>query len=209
MFIIRLFYLQITENDYNSNPFNNSAIKVTYEYPERGYVYDRYGIQHREIPEIGMSRLHIPQGDESTHILGVPNKEDSTVPDHNVAIIEHPDRIEFYDPAGKGIGEYPMSVQRYMSDMARRLRKPIEQNLDKVQCDLPSCQAYSLLRTIHPEMNISQFNKAVRDGAREAGMHTDEFVIFKMHQLAIDERKSQSIPHFKNGGIVYGRKYNH
>ena len=44
VFIIRLFYLQITENDYNSNPFNNSAIKVTYEYPERGYIFDRNGL---------------------------------------------------------------------------------------------------------------------------------------------------------------------
>jgi len=44
VFIIRLFYLQITENDYNSNPFNNSAIKVTYDYPERGYIFDRNGL---------------------------------------------------------------------------------------------------------------------------------------------------------------------
>lgn len=44
VFIIRLFYLQITPNSYNSNPLQNSAVKATYDYPERGYVYDRNGI---------------------------------------------------------------------------------------------------------------------------------------------------------------------
>jgi penicillin-binding protein 2 len=44
VFIIRLFYLQISSNEYNMNPFNNSAVKVSYDYPERGYIYDRNGI---------------------------------------------------------------------------------------------------------------------------------------------------------------------
>ena len=44
VFMLRLFYLQIIENDYNSNPLRNSAIKVAYDYPERGHIYDRNGI---------------------------------------------------------------------------------------------------------------------------------------------------------------------
>ncbi|RXP52963.1 penicillin-binding protein 2 [Lutibacter sp. HS1-25] len=44
VFIVRLFFLQILSNEYNQNPFNNSAVKVTYDYPERGYIYDRNGI---------------------------------------------------------------------------------------------------------------------------------------------------------------------
>jgi hypothetical protein len=173
-------------------------------------VYDRYGIQHREIPEVNIDPDYLATGDESTHILGVPNKEGSTIPDHNIAIIEHPDRIEFYDPAGKSISLYPRSVQQYMLDMSARLGKPIVYNDDRVQCSLPSCQAYSLLRTIHPEMNAIQFNKAVRDGAHAVGMDTDEFVMFKMHQLQLDEVKSQAIPHFKHGGLIKaGRKYHH
>ena len=44
IFIGRLFYLQILNNPYQLNPLNNSTIKVTYDYPERGYVYDRNGL---------------------------------------------------------------------------------------------------------------------------------------------------------------------
>jgi hypothetical protein len=172
------------------------------------YVYERYGIQHREIPQVSMNPAYLARGDEHTHILGVPNEETSRVPDHNVAIIEHPSRIEFYDPAGKSISLYPRSVQQYMLDMSARLGKPIVYNNDKVQCDLPSCQAYSLLRTIHPEMNSIQFNKALRDGAEALEMDTDEFVMFKIHQLYLDEVKPQAIPHFKHGGLIKtGRKY--
>ena len=36
----RLFYLQIIDDDYKLKSENN-AIKIVYEYPERGYVYDR------------------------------------------------------------------------------------------------------------------------------------------------------------------------
>ncbi len=43
-FISRLFYLQILDNKYNIPTLNNSAVKVTYEYPERGYIYDRNGV---------------------------------------------------------------------------------------------------------------------------------------------------------------------
>lgn len=41
LFIFRLFYLQIIDNKYKSSPFNNSAIAVKYDYPERGFIYDR------------------------------------------------------------------------------------------------------------------------------------------------------------------------
>ncbi|NLP57338.1 penicillin-binding protein 2 [Lutibacter sp. B1] len=43
-YIIRLFYLQVIDNSYNIPTLNNSAVKITYDYPERGYIYDRNGI---------------------------------------------------------------------------------------------------------------------------------------------------------------------
>lgn len=44
IFIARLFYLQVLSNTYISSPLNNSAVKASYIYPERGYVYDRNGV---------------------------------------------------------------------------------------------------------------------------------------------------------------------
>jgi penicillin-binding protein 2 len=44
IYIIRLFYLQVIDNTYNIPTLNNSAVKVVYDYPERGYIYDRNGI---------------------------------------------------------------------------------------------------------------------------------------------------------------------
>ncbi len=41
VYIIRLFYLQVLDNAYNIPTLNNSAVKVAYDYPERGYIYDR------------------------------------------------------------------------------------------------------------------------------------------------------------------------
>ena len=43
IYIGRLFYLQVIENPYKIPTLNNSAVKLKYEYPERGYVYDRNG----------------------------------------------------------------------------------------------------------------------------------------------------------------------
>ncbi|HSD15229.1 MAG TPA: penicillin-binding protein 2 [Flavobacterium sp.] len=40
--IARLFYLQILDDSYIKKSDNN-AIKIVYDYPERGYVYDRHG----------------------------------------------------------------------------------------------------------------------------------------------------------------------
>jgi len=40
VFIARLFYLQILDDSYEKLS-NNNAIKIRYEYPERGYIYDR------------------------------------------------------------------------------------------------------------------------------------------------------------------------
>ncbi|WP_196892316.1 penicillin-binding protein 2 [Aureivirga marina] len=40
-FIGRLFYLQMTDNNYQLSPLSNSAVKVVQEIPERGYIYDR------------------------------------------------------------------------------------------------------------------------------------------------------------------------
>jgi len=42
LIIIRLFYLQIIDERYKLQAENN-AIKIKYEYPERGYIYDRNG----------------------------------------------------------------------------------------------------------------------------------------------------------------------
>lgn len=42
MIVARLFYLQILDDTYIKKSENN-AIKIKYEYPERGYIYDRNG----------------------------------------------------------------------------------------------------------------------------------------------------------------------
>lgn len=42
LLMIRLFYLQIIDDSLRLKSENN-AIKIKYDYPERGYVYDRYG----------------------------------------------------------------------------------------------------------------------------------------------------------------------
>lgn len=44
LYLARLFYLQVLDNSYVISPFNNSAVKVTYDYPERGFIYDRNGV---------------------------------------------------------------------------------------------------------------------------------------------------------------------
>jgi len=44
LFIMRLFYLQVIATKYKPSPFNNSAIAVKYDYPERGFIYDRNNI---------------------------------------------------------------------------------------------------------------------------------------------------------------------
>jgi penicillin-binding protein 2 len=42
LLLIRLFYLQIVNDSFKLKSENN-AIKIKYDYPERGYIYDRYG----------------------------------------------------------------------------------------------------------------------------------------------------------------------
>ena len=42
IFIGRLFQLQVIRGS-NYDPIHNSAVKIQYDYPERGYVYDRNG----------------------------------------------------------------------------------------------------------------------------------------------------------------------
>jgi penicillin-binding protein 2 len=42
VFIGRLFQLQIIKSA-NYNPIHNAAVKVIYDYPARGYIYDRNG----------------------------------------------------------------------------------------------------------------------------------------------------------------------
>ncbi len=43
VFISRLFYLQVINDKYKQNPLNNSAVTAKYDYPDRGYIYDRHG----------------------------------------------------------------------------------------------------------------------------------------------------------------------
>lgn len=43
LFIGRLFYLQLLDNPYKTSPLNNASIRKVYDYPERGYIYDRNG----------------------------------------------------------------------------------------------------------------------------------------------------------------------
>ncbi|GEM54227.1 penicillin-binding protein 2 [Flavobacterium branchiophilum NBRC 15030 = ATCC 35035] len=42
LLLIRIFYLQIIDDSFKLKSENN-AIKINYNYPERGYIYDRYG----------------------------------------------------------------------------------------------------------------------------------------------------------------------
>ena len=42
IFIARLFQLQVIRGA-NYDPIRNSAVKIEYDYPERGYIYDRNG----------------------------------------------------------------------------------------------------------------------------------------------------------------------
>jgi penicillin-binding protein 2 len=42
LLVIRLFYLQIVDDSFKLKSDNN-AIKIKYDYPERGYIYDRNG----------------------------------------------------------------------------------------------------------------------------------------------------------------------
>ncbi len=43
IFISRLFFLQIIDNKYVQNPLNNSAVTIKYDFPDRGFIYDRNG----------------------------------------------------------------------------------------------------------------------------------------------------------------------
>ncbi len=43
LLLIRLFYLQIIDDSFRLKSDNN-AIKIIYDYPERGYIYDRHGV---------------------------------------------------------------------------------------------------------------------------------------------------------------------
>ena len=42
LIIMRLFYLQIVDDTFKLKSENN-AIKIQYDFPERGYIYDRNG----------------------------------------------------------------------------------------------------------------------------------------------------------------------
>src|SRR6476620_2196010 len=42
LLVLRLFYLQVINDTFKLKSDNN-AIKIEYDYPERGYIYDRHG----------------------------------------------------------------------------------------------------------------------------------------------------------------------
>src|SRR5690349_4985460 len=42
LLLLRLFYLQVIDDSFKLKSDNN-AIKIKYDYPERGYIYDRHG----------------------------------------------------------------------------------------------------------------------------------------------------------------------
>ena len=42
LIVLRLFYLQVIDDTLKLKSDNN-AIKISYDYPERGYIYDRNG----------------------------------------------------------------------------------------------------------------------------------------------------------------------
>jgi len=44
LFIIRLFYIQIVDEKYQPSPLNNSAVAIKFDYPARGFIYDRNGV---------------------------------------------------------------------------------------------------------------------------------------------------------------------
>ncbi len=43
VFIGRLFQLQIVKGE-SYDPIHNAAVKIVFDYPERGYIYDRNGV---------------------------------------------------------------------------------------------------------------------------------------------------------------------
>lgn len=44
LLIFRLLYVQVIDDKYKPSPLNNSAIAVKYDYPERGFIYDRNNV---------------------------------------------------------------------------------------------------------------------------------------------------------------------
>ena len=177
-------------------------------------VRAKYGIIHREIERVReRGRPHFRIDERDTHyLLGVPNRYDSREVDHVIAMLTHPDTVEFYDPLGLNVFDYPSEVQAHVFQMAANQGKGIVYVNDAIQTQLPVCQAYTTLRMLHPEMNGLQFNNAMREGATASGMTPDNFAIYKLHQFAKASLKDEThaIPHFKHGGLIKaGRKYHH
>ncbi len=42
-FLVRLFYIQVFNDEYRQSPLNNSAVTEKFIFPNRGYIYDRNG----------------------------------------------------------------------------------------------------------------------------------------------------------------------
>jgi penicillin-binding protein 2 len=82
LIIARLFYLQILDDSYIKKSDNN-AIKIKYEYPERGYIYDRNG------------KLMVAN-QPSYDIMVTPNEVEKTMDIEELCRLLHVDR-PYYD----------------------------------------------------------------------------------------------------------------
>jgi penicillin-binding protein 2 len=76
LIIARLFYLQILDDSYIKKSENN-AIKIKYEYPERGYIYDRHGklmVANQPSYDIMVTPNEMPkQGSDTLEICSLLN----------------------------------------------------------------------------------------------------------------------------------------
>ena len=159
-------------------------------------------------PQMGSSR--------KDHMLFIPTEDleefDPLYPPiltHAVSIIDKGDHIEYYDPHGKPYDARHPSVNFHVANFAGT--KPIKCNTEAIQGNIGACEAYTTLKQLHPEMSIKVFNHFIKTGAERVGLSKDKFVIDKVDQYAKEVRQFAKYPpsSFKNGGIVYGRKYNH
>ncbi|WP_159800205.1 penicillin-binding protein 2 [Flavobacterium sp. MK4S-17] len=76
LILARLFYLQILDDSYIKKSENN-AIKIKYEYPERGYIYDRHGklmVANQPSYDIMVTPNEMPkQGSDTLEICSLLN----------------------------------------------------------------------------------------------------------------------------------------
>ncbi|SCY51869.1 penicillin-binding protein 2 [Flavobacterium caeni] len=80
LLVLRLFYLQIIDDTFKLKSENN-AIKIQYDYPERGYIYDRHGkllVANQPSYDIMVIPREIKKDidiDEFCHLLHITRKD--------------------------------------------------------------------------------------------------------------------------------------